>query len=880
MNGLRIFFTRLRSLFGKRRLDADLDIELRSHLDALTEDNIRHGMSPDDARHSARRAFGGIEQTKEAYRDRRGLPFLETLAQDVRFGARMLIKNPGFTLVAILTLALGIGANTAIFSVADTFLLHPIPLPGLDRLAVVAVGQKAPAAVADFFDWRAQAQSFQGLAAFRSRDINVTGKGEPERVYGAEVTADFFSSAGVLPALGRGFVAGEDQFGRDPVAILGHGLWQRRFAANPAMLGESIEIDGQKSTIVGIMDREFDFPVPTDVWIPLALTQREIADRAGMSLHVFGALKPGISIGRAQAEMTAIESRLAAAYPATNKDRVLRVMPLAEFVQGSLTRAYTTLLLCVVGIVLLVACANVANLQFARATSRRSEIALRAALGASRWRIARQLLTESLLLSVLGAAASLAFAKLCLGLLVSNMPAYVVRLWAGFSHIRLDGRSFVFTFVAAVVSGILAGVLPAMETSRLDAGDALKESGRGTTAGRRVQRLRNIFVVAQVAVALVLLAGAGLLVKGFHQMAGSADAFAPEQVLTLAVDLPASRYAEPADRLAFYRKALDALASLPGARSAAAFSCYPLSNNGTSWEFFQVEGRVAPDQRHSPWADAQSVSPEYFRLMRVPIVAGRVLAEADREDSQPVAIVNQKLARLQWPGESAVGKRIRMGAPDSSGPWLTVVGVAADVLYDWTSRVPQSTIYLPLPQAPNAVSLLAIRTDVDPASYVQATRARIAAIDPNLPAFDVKTLALAIHESTVGLGYTDGMMAVLGLIALAVAVVGVYGVMANSVGERTHEFGVRMALGAQPRDVLWLASRRGLLIAAAGFAIGVPAAIACARLLAALVYGASPSDPATFIGVPLLLGFAVSVACYIPARRAMRVDPLVALRYE
>jgi putative ABC transport system permease protein len=532
-----------------------------------------------------------------------------------------------------------------------------------------------------------------------------------------------------------------------------------------------------------------------------------------------------------------------------------------------------------VGIVLLVACANVANLQFARATSRKSEMAVRTALGAGRSRIIRQLLTESVLLSLLGGAASLLFASACLWLCVSRMPSYVMRLWAGFDKIRLDAWAFVFTFAAALVCGILAGILPALGTSKAGAGDALK-GGRGATASRGVQRLRSIFVTAQVAVALVLVVGAALLIKGFREMTGSADTYMPERVLTLGVNLPVSRYPQSADQLVFYRKALDSLSSLPGVESVAAFNCYPLSNNGTSWTYFQVEGSVAPDLRHSPWADTQSITPAYLQFMRVQVEAGRGFTADDRETTQPVAIVNQKLAKLYWPKESPLGKHLRVGGPNDSSPWLTVVGVAADVLYDWTSHVPAPTIYRPLTQAPVAAALLGIRTSSDPASFEPAVRGRIVAIDPDLPAFDVKPLDVAIHESTVGLGYTGAMMGILGLIALAVAVVGIYGVMAYSVGERTKEFGLRMAIGARPRDILWLAGRHGLLVSAAAFAIGLPSAIVSARLLASLVYGTSPGDPLVFVGVPLALFLAVILAGYIPARRAMRVDPMVALRYE
>jgi putative ABC transport system permease protein len=880
MKWLRSSLLRLGEPFRKEPRERELAAEMESHLQMHIEDNLRAGMNAAEARREALMKLGGIEQTKEMVRERRGLPMLEMLLQDLRFGVRMLRKNPGFTAIAVLTLALGIGVNTTIFSIAEAFLVHPIAVPSLGRIVAITTGQKNPAAAADYLDWQSQSHSFDQVAAYRSGDMNLTGNGEPERVYGAAVTANFFAAVGVEPPRGRAFLSDQDEPGHDQVAILSYGLWQRRFGADSAVLGKNVNIDGRPYTIIGIMDRNIEFPVPTDLWIPLALTLKEKADRETTSLHVIARLNDGVDPGKAQTEMAIIGYHLADSYPATNKDRQVRVMPLVEFVEGSITRSFTALMLAVVGIVLLVACANVANLQFARATSRRSEIAIRAALGAARGRIVRQLLTESVLLALLGGAASLLFSYFCLWLCESNMPAYVLRLWAGFDKIRLDAAAFVFTLAVALLSGILAGILPAFGTSNLKRNDALREGGRGATGSRGMRRLRSAFVIVQIVVALVLVVGSALLIKGLREMTSSADTYAPEHVLMLNVNLPVSRYPQPADRLAFYRKSLDGLASMPRVQSVAAFSCYPFSNNGTTWSYFQVDGGVAADLRHSPWAEMQSISPEYPHLMQVRLQTGRAFAPDDREDTQLVAIVSQKLAQLYWPRDSALGKRIRMGGPADSGPWLTVVGVAADVMYDWTSHVAQPTIYRPLTQAPQAASLLGIRSPGDPTALEKAARAQISAIDPDLPVFDVKPLSVAIHESTVGLGYTCAMMGILGLITLAVAIVGIYGLMAHAVGERTNEFGVRMAMGAQSRDILWLASRHGLLISSVGFVVGLPAAAVCSRLLAGLIYGASPSDLSVFVGVPVALLAAVLLAGYVPARRATRVDPMVALRYE
>ncbi len=792
----------------------------------------------------------------------------------------MLAKSPGFAAVAILTLALGIGANTAIFSVADAFLVRPLALASLDRLAVVATGQKAPAAPADYLDWKNDNHSFEDLAASRQPDLNLTGTGEPQRVYGALVTSNFFQTLGVQPALGRSFAPEEDQPGHNAVAILSFGLWQSRFAGDPGILGKAIHLNGRAYTVAGVMGRDFNYPVPTDVWIPLVMTPQEKADRATLELRVVGRLRPGASIEQAQTELSTISQRLTAAYPATNKDRQAHVMPLGEYVEGTITRAYTFMLLVVVGIVLLVACANVANLQFARATARKAEISVRVALGASRWRIVKQLLTESVILSALGGALSLILASYCIWLLDSNMPPDVARQIPGWNQIQLDYRAFFFTLAIAIGSGILAGLAPAFESSRPDLAESLKETGRASGAGRRTNRLRNIFVVAQVAVALVLLVSAGLLVKGFRGLVHSGDAFAPASVLHLEVMLPSSRYPQESDRAAFFRKSLDSFRSMPGVESACAFTTIPLSNNGTIWDYFQIEGRSSPDRRHSPSSTLHSISPGYLNLMRIPLLEGRDISDADREDSQPVALVSQRLEQIYWPGESALGKHFRIGPPDSKNPWITIVGVTQDVLYDWTDNRPEPALYRPYTQAPLEGALFALRTSASPASFIQSARGRLAALDPELPAFEVKPLSDEIHESIVGIAYVGVMMGILGLIAAAIAAAGVYGVMAFAVAERTHEFGVRMTLGAQPGDVLRLILRRGVALLTAGLVIGLPAAIASARLLAGLIFGASATDLPTFAGVPLLLSAAIVIACYIPARRAMRVDPIVALRYE
>jgi putative ABC transport system permease protein len=805
---------------------------------------------------------------------------VHSLWQDFRFGFRNLLRNPGFTAIAALTLALGIGANTAIFSVADAFLLRPLPFSNLDRLAAVVIGQKAQATAADYLDWKAENHSFDQLAAYKQVDVSLTGDGQPERVFGSQVTADFLKTLAQAPAIGRGFAADEDQPGKNQVAILSYGLWQSRFGGDAQIVGRNVNLDGKPFAVIGVMGRDFNFPVPSDLWTPLNLTPQQWTDRKARNLKVVGRLKAGVSIVQAQAEMKTIAERLELTYPVTNKNIKAHVMPLAEFVEGTLTRSATFLLLAVVGVVLLIACANIANLQLSRGATRGREIAVRAALGASRLRVVRLLLAENILLALIGGAASLLFSYLFLGLLMHSMPGEIARLIPGWNQIQLDNRALVFTMAIAIVSGILAGLWPAFGGSKADLNLALREGARGSTGGRLQQRFRNIFVVAQIATALALLVSANLAARGLSGILHSADAYDPGHTLILAVNLPASSYSNEAARARFFQRATDRLASLPGVQSAATFSAFPLSNNGVDWEDFQIEGRVAPDAAHSPNAVMQSVSPAYFDLMHVQLKQGRNFSDADTSNSLRVAIVSEKLARRTWPGQNAIGKRIQVGEPDSHEPWLEVVGVANDVLYDWTNESPEAVIYRPVTQAPLSEAFFGLRVAGAPSTFSDAARAELATLDPLLPAFEVMSLDDAIHESLAGNSQIAGMMGILSFIALVIAVVGVYGVVAFAVAARLHEFGIRMALGAQKGDIFLLVMRRGALLAAGGLAVGGPAAFAMGKLLSGGLFGIGGVPTSIFVSVAAVLIGVTLVACWIPARRATRVDPLVALRYD
>ncbi|MGH9433633.1 MAG: ABC transporter permease, partial [Terriglobia bacterium] len=710
--------------------------------------------------------------------------------------------------------------------------------------------------------------------------MNLTGGETPERVQGLLVTAGFFSVVGVKPLLGRAFLSQEDQPGSNEVAILSYGLWQRRFGGDTHMVGKTVRLNGLPTTVVGVMAKGFDFPQTVQIWKPLAMTATQSQVRDSRTLDVVARLKPGVSIAEANAEIATINRRLQEAYPEADQGWTAHVMPLREFVQGNLTIDYTLMLMVGVAFVLLIACANVANLQFARGAARVREIAVRSALGATRWRMVRQLLTEGVLLGLAGGVVSLLLAAWGIGLTVSSMPADVAKLIPGWNTIGLDHSALAFTFIVAAWSGILAGIAPALRCSKPVLNEELKEGGRGSTAGASHLRLRNVLVIAQIALALILLVGAGLMVKGFRGMVRSGQGYAPGSLLSFRVDLSGSRYHNPDGRALFFRQVLQKLKVLPGVLGASIYTTCPLSNNGTEWADFTIQGRPSPRPGQYPRATVQTVSPGFLRTMQIPLRAGRAFNGQDTEDSQPVALISQKLARLYWPHESPLGKRLRTGKSDSAGPWMTIVGVVDNVLYDWTDGAPEPVIYRPFTQAPPLDSFIGLRTGADPRSLAGPTRKVVASADPDLPVYEIKSLGEEIHESVVGLAYVAGLMGILGLMAFVLASVGIYGLMTYSVSERTHEIGIRMALGADVRQVTKMVVRRGVVLTLAGLVIGLPLAIVLARLLAGLVFGTSSLDVMVFAGIPALLAAVSVAACYIPARRAAKVDPMVALRSE
>jgi len=796
---------------------------------------------------------------------------LDRLVPGLRPTLRSLTRSPGFTVFVIFTLALGIGSNTAIFSVADAFIFKPLPYPAADRLVMLherAPGDTtlaSPVAPADFLDFQSRCSSCEQIAAYEQVDFNLSDTGDPETVYSSVVTPNFFDTLGAKPFLGRKFAAGEDRPGNNQVVVLSYGLWQSRFAADPGIVGHQIKLDGRAFSVIGVMGKSVRFPVASALWAPLTLSPQEKTARDYHSLRLLTRLKPGVSESKARAELETIATLLAKTYPQTNQGWGVIVQSLHRYITGDFNRQYSLLLLCAVFFVLLIACANVMSLQFARISGRQKELAVRAALGASRWRIARQIVAESLLLSLGGAFASLLFSGWSLALIVSNMPSDIVRYIAGWEDIQLDGRALAFTIAAAVFAGVLSGLIPALRTSA-DVDEALKEGVRGTSAGRGRLRSRSFLVVAQIAAAMVLLAGAGLMIKGSRSLIQVNQNLRPASILTMQIVLTDKHYGREGQRVAFYDRMLERLAALPGVENATLVSNPPYGSNERRLQY-GIEGQPAANSSQQRAAQVQVVSPNYLDTFGIALLQGRGFLDSDGPDAPQVAIVSENFARRNWPGADALGRHVRL---DARGP----------VRYDpWATEV-APTIYQPYRQAPLYYTYIAIRAKGDPLALATPARHAIATLDIDRPVWEVKTLDHVITGKIIGLSYVAAMLGVLGFIAIVLSAAGIYGLMAYAVTERTREIGIRLALGAARADVLRMLARRGILLILAGLAIGLAISIPLARLLSSLIFGVSANDLTTFGGTALLLTAVALLACYVPARRAMSVDPIVALRQD
>ena len=809
---------------------------------------------------------------------------MANILQDLRYGLRVLLKSPGFTALAVIALALGIGANTAVFSVAIAFLRKPVALPNLDRLVMLLSlppGETlnfSSVSPADYLDWKAQSHSYEEIAVWKYNDVNLTGTDEPEKLVGGFVSANFFDTVGVQPAIGRAFLPEEEQSGRDQEVILSHGLWQQRFGSDPAIIGKTMLLDGKKYNIVGVASRDFAFPVGVEVWLPLALRPEEQTLRSARTLFPLLRVKPGISVRDVRAEMATIEGRIAKQFPETEAGWTVKVLPVGVFVSGEQTNQYCQLLIGAVIFVMLIACANVANLLLARAATRNKEIAVRQALGAGRVRIVYQLLTESVLLAMVSAVFGLIFGKIGISLLRYYMPPSVEKYLPMWKHVKLEPDVFWYTVAVALLAGILSGIAPAFQTSRSYIHDALKEGGRGNSEGRDNQRLRTIFVTSEVALSLILLVGAGLMSKGVRSLLVVNQNLEPKSILTMHVSLPESEYKSPQLQAEFFDRALQKLKTIPGVKAAMVATEVPYGSE-------EVDNSVSIQNRPARAgefrnANIENVNADYFNAFHIPLRAGRLLEESDGPEQAPVVVVSQRFAQQFFPGEDAIGKFIKAGGGDPKSPWAKIVGVVGDIKYGVFETQIAPPIYFPYRQAPQAFTYMAIKTDRDPMAFVRAVHNEIATIDPKLPVSEFFTLEKVFSDQVLGLSYVAVMLTVMGIIALVLSAVGVYGVMAYSVTARTQEIGVRLAIGAQPRDVLRLVISRGILITAVGLLTGLPVAWGLAQLMASLIYGVSAGDLTTFVFITLLMGAITLVACYVPTRKAMSVDPIIALRYE
>ncbi|MDB6037937.1 MAG: macrolide transporter ATP-binding/permease protein [Verrucomicrobiales bacterium] len=894
MRKLRGWIIRFGGLFKKQGKDAELDREIESHLQMHVEDNLRLGMSPEEARRKAMIKLGGVESTKENYRDQRGLPLLEIAMQDLRYGLRQLRKNPGFTLVAILTLALGIGANTAIFSVVNSVLLRPLSYPESNRLLWVSErtskSRDIPISFPNFTDWQAQQTVFEQIGVYNWGSYNLVANGDPMRLNAAQMSVSAFAALRAQPVLGRVFTRDEDVPGAPHVVVLSHALWHDRFGGNSAILNQSVNLDGDSYIVVGVMPAGFVFPTPVDIWVPLGpfSSQEAFQNRdSHPGLEGVARLKSGVTLEQARAEMDTIATRLEQQYPGPNTEVRVRLDPLLNKVVGNVGPALWTLL-GAVALVLLIACANVANLLLARAATRQKEMAVRAALGAGRWGIVRQLLTESLLLALVGGALGLLLGHWGLNLILSFSRNAIPRA----AEIGLDSGVLIFTALASVLTGVLFGLAPAWQASRSDVQDSLKDTARGSTGGNT--RMRQGLIVAEVALTLMLLIGAGLLLRSFHRLQTVNSGFSHERVASFRLDLPKAKYATPDQQNRFYQALIEKLRGLPGVQAAGIATRSPLQpyNELTG---YRIVGQPEPQPADILTTEVGVASPDYFRAMGIQLLRGRYFTdldnrehlrgsarELDTEAGLNVIIVDEEFVRRHWPNEDPIGRQIRIpwGEPGQN-PVLTVVGVVARVkIRELSEHGGFVQVYLPAWQFPGTGRAVVMKTALPPESLFSAVREQVRSLDPGQPISNLSTIEELRHHSLAPQRLNLTLLGLFAAVALSLAVIGLYGVLSYAVTQRRREIGLRVALGAQRRDVLGLVVGNGMRLVTLGVVVGLMGAGALMHVLRSLLFEVTPFDPLTFAFVPVVLSAVALLACWAPARRAAAVDPMIALRNE
>ncbi len=869
----------LRNLLSSRGVETDLDREVRSHLEMLTEENLHAGMTMDEAQRAAHMALGGVEQVKEQVREQRIGTWLYAVLSDSGFALRQLRKSPAFTAVAVLTLALGIGANTAVFSILDTVLIRPLPYPHAERLVKADVYNLksgdlyGKTSYPDFVDWSEQNHFFDHLSAYEDKSFNLAGTTEPEHVKGQVVSSDFFETLGTQPDRGHTLATAQNQ----QAAVLSYSLWSRSFGSDPQAIGKSITLDGYRYEVVGVMPRGFQFPDPqTELWVLITPVRpdlrEEITARGNLGMSVIGRLNGDVDLSQAQVGMAVIAGRLEQKYPDADRDLGVRLVPLQENIVGKF-RPALFILMGSAALVLLIACANIGTLFLARAAARQTEIAIRSSLGASRPRIIAQLLTESLLLAAVGGALGALLAYALIGVLVVSAPAEIPRI----SSAHIDPSMLLFTGLISVFAGIAFGLAPAWQISRGRLAASLKQSTRGTEEHRLMAK---VMVVAEVALCLMLLAAAGLLGKSLLLLGRVDPGFRADHLLTVEVYrsmTDENRDANWRNWTGFYQQLLTRIQALPGVESAGATLALPIQ--GRIWNIsFRIDGHPSGNWIDRPDAEARIISNNYFDVMKIPLRRGRYFAEHDTKDSPHVAVINESVARLYWPNEDPIGQFIEMGAFGAGR--CEIVGVVADIRQASLSSDPAPALYLPYTQEIMPWQTLVIRTKNDPMSLAAPIRRVVAALDSEQPVARIATLDELLEASAAQLRFRTYLLGSFAGIALLLSAIGIYGLMAYTISRRTREIGVRMAVGARPLDILKLVVGQSMAMTMVGIAFGLLGAYSVTRVMKSLLFGVTTTDPLTFAGVTLLLSSVALLATYVPARRAMRVDPTVALRHE